>query len=756
MKSKKIATAVLAGVLAVTSVIAGTSAFNASTTSTAKNVKLYRFFEAGDDKDEDMYSKGYWAKQGVTYTPVWKSADGYYVEPNYFRTEDGEVAYCVDPLKETPSKVTADGSKLSVEAYRVVKNGYPAKSGSDYGVSDVELEWATTVALKGVVGNGDSYEASDFGTEMLPIGDEANAEKIENVVLKLMDSAKGSDEIDKFDLSADDVEITLNDGTYKVGPYKLDTNLSGKTTYQLEGAPASARIAKEDDGYYVLIDEADVTVESKFTITFTNADKMLAADTYKPASEDEQLMYIYKTVDAVATAEVTVGPLKVVVDDNTQKGIITINKQNESGDAIEGVEFEIYNEAGKKVETITTDKNGKASSSKLALGSYTVKESKAADGYILSQEEIKFTLSEDKKNEVAEVSKTLINKKNSVTITKVISGTTTGLQGAELAIVDANGTTVASGTTDKDGKLTVKCIPAGTYTVKETKAPAGYKLTTDTITFTIDEYGKVTGDTELANTAIVVEIKKVDSDTNKGLEGATIEIKDENNKTVYVGKTNSKGILTVEKLSAGKYTATETAAPSGYKLNETAISFTVDENGKVTGTTTIKNEATKVTITKKDSADNTLLAGAKISVKDSDGNEVASGTTDENGVFEITGLAPGTYIYTETSAPEGYVKTNEKATFTINSKGEDVELTLYNTKLSTTSSTTDSTTESATTTTSTSETTATASTTSATGETIKTGVEESSFNIIPVIILVFAVAGAAGYLVYRKKSSEQK
>lgn len=32
------------------------------------------------------------------------------------------------------------------------------------------------------------------------------------------------------------------------------------------------------------------------------------------------------------------------------------------------------------------------------------------------------------------------------------------------------------GKTDKEGKLTVKYLPAGKYTYKETKAPSGYAL----------------------------------------------------------------------------------------------------------------------------------------------------------------------------------------------------------------------------------------------------------------------------------------
>ena len=58
---------------------------------------------------------------------------------------------------------------------------------------------------------------------------------------------------------------------------------------------------------------------------------------------------------------------KVDKDDNTIK--------------LEGVVFEVYNSSDELVTTVTTDENGKATVSGLALGTYTLKETKAATGY---------------------------------------------------------------------------------------------------------------------------------------------------------------------------------------------------------------------------------------------------------------------------------------------------------------------------------------------------------------------------------------
>lgn len=58
---------------------------------------------------------------------------------------------------------------------------------------------------------------------------------------------------------------------------------------------------------------------------------------------------------------------------------------------------------------------------------------------------------------------------------KYETGTTTALQGAEFTLYDANGGVVATGSTDAYGRIHFQNLGDGTYTLKETKAPAGYE-----------------------------------------------------------------------------------------------------------------------------------------------------------------------------------------------------------------------------------------------------------------------------------------
>lgn len=84
--------------------------------------------------------------------------------------------------------------------------------------------------------------------------------------------------------------------------------------------------------------------------------------------------------------------LKISEDDNLING-------NKKGSPIENVEFEIRKEDGEIVEKIITNKDGIAITCKLEKGVYIVKETKANDDYIITNEEFKLEIIENGKVE---------------------------------------------------------------------------------------------------------------------------------------------------------------------------------------------------------------------------------------------------------------------------------------------------------------------------------------------------------------------
>lgn len=81
-------------------------------------------------------------------------------------------------------------------------------------------------------------------------------------------------------------------------------------------------------------------------------------------------------------------------DTNIEKtgGYLSILKVNPEKQTLAGAEFDIYDSQGILIETIISDENGVAHSSRLVPGEYTVIEAKAPSGYILSKEVYPFVI----------------------------------------------------------------------------------------------------------------------------------------------------------------------------------------------------------------------------------------------------------------------------------------------------------------------------------------------------------------------------
>ncbi|MED1002035.1 SpaA isopeptide-forming pilin-related protein [Bacillus mobilis] len=129
--------------------------------------------------------------------------------------------------------------------------------------------------------------------------------------------------------------------------------------------------------------------------------------------------------------------------------------------------------------------------------------------------------------------------------------------------------------TDKTGKVISKKLEPGKYTLKETKAPKGYKLLKEEIEVTVEENKVVPVIVKNVKELGSLQVVKKDAESRNVLEGAGFRLKNENGQIVGEAKTTNKdGVVTFANLVPGKYTLEETKAPEGYK----AIDVTVEVN----------------------------------------------------------------------------------------------------------------------------------------------------------------------------------
>lgn len=170
-----------------------------------------------------------------------------------------------------------------------------------------------------------------------------------------------------------------------------------------------------------------------------------------------------------------------------------------------------------------------------------------------------------------------------------------------------------------------------------------------------------------------VNIIKKDSATGTALAGATLVLKDSDGKIIDTWVTTTKA-HTIEDLEPGVYTVTETKAPEGYVLNSNPIRFTLVSGGETEKTVSIYNTKEEVKtgtikISKQDITTKKELPGATLTIKDANGEVVASWVSTKEPHY-VTGLTPGKYTLIETSSPSGYGLSDEVIEFTIDKDGK--------------------------------------------------------------------------------------
>ncbi|MED3076453.1 SpaA isopeptide-forming pilin-related protein [Bacillus wiedmannii] len=282
-------------------------------------------------------------------------------------------------------------------------------------------------------------------------------------------------------------------------------------------------------------------------------------------------------VDVAANKTVTVDVLnkKIVEKATGQFEIVKVDAEDKAK-VLSDAEFEVYKD-GKKVETLRTDKTGKVISQKLEPGTYTLKETKAPQGYTLLKEEIEVVV---EANKVVQVQVENAKELGSLQVIKKDAESGKVLEGAEFRLKNENGQVVGEAkTTNKDGVVQFKNLVPGKYTLEETKAPEGYKALE--VTVEVNVVANTVIKQEVLNEKVKekitgqIEIIKVDAnDKDKKLAGAVFEILKDGTK-IDTLTSDENGKATSKELEPGDYILKEVQAPEGYSLSDKEIEFTI-------------------------------------------------------------------------------------------------------------------------------------------------------------------------------------
>jgi len=440
---------------------------------------------------------------------------------------------------------------------------------------------------------------------------------------------------------------------------------------------------------------------------------------------EEMAPYGYlKATDVKFTLEDTAEIQKVEMKDEVPTGLLIINKNGEFLDkvtlldhvkgtvehlfeyvtgSLTDVTFDVfaaedikaadgvsedYFKADEKVGTITTDSNGIAQMGDLPAGKYYVKEVKTAHGYVLDKEPRYVDLSyRDQDTPVITYDEKWQNARQKVKVTvlkkekdteRVLAGGVFGLYTSE-DIKNAKGevllekdSLIEQRVTDEKGQITFTAdLPVdGKYYVKEIFAPDGFVTTEEVQEFTFEYAGEdqaeVSYDFTFENQPTTVELSKTDLTTGKELPGAHLKVTDSDGNTVDEWTSTEESHVIKELVVGKKYTMTETKPADGYVTAE-SITFTVENTAEVQKHE-MKDDVTKVEISKTDITGETEIPGAKLTILDKDDQVVESWTSTEEAHY-IEKLPIGKYTLREEQAPKGYLLTAD-VTFEVKDTGE--------------------------------------------------------------------------------------
>lgn len=370
-----------------------------------------------------------------------------------------------------------------------------------------------------------------------------------------------------------------------------------------------------------------------------------------------------------------------------------------------------------KVAKVITNNEGEAIVQNLPQGRYYIKETISGYGFSLKQESKEVEISYEGqevpvifKNALLEEKRQTIDIKvqniDKETKEKVIGGTYGIYTREEIQYTTINGenktinpnTLITTVKGNENGEIrfskdTNIDLPIGVYYIKEITAPEGYIKTEEELSILAIPNGmeeKIEINLTQEKEKTQLKIKNIGQDAEE-LTGAKIEIQDENQNVILTLNSLEKLNKVEGLITNKKYTLKCVNPASGYVTNED-ISFMLDENGKLQigdqyrapeleNTIVIVSLKTKLNILFKN--DNMFIKGIKFSIKDKEGNIIATTNESTKAIkiaegkegYYVEKIPIGKYVLEQEEIPykKGYV---EKQKVDIEIKDTNIEQTI--------------------------------------------------------------------------------
>ena len=285
------------------------------------------------------------------------------------------------------------------------------------------------------------------------------------------------------------------------------------------------------------------------------------------------------------TVEVNPADTQTLTFYNNPVGGVEILKvdANRTSKRIPNTTFEIRKIDDELIDTITTDKNGRAYLS-LEDGAYYAVEIEAGEGYRLDDTPRYFEV-EDGKTTTLRIENEAFS---GLLIHKVDATTGEGIYGVHFLVYDSNRNPIGEYVSDDRGYVYVEDLTSGRYYVRELENE-GYLVDDELKTVYIRD--GATTEIEWENTPITAQIqiwkKSADDNAINGfpagtpLEGAVFEIYNKANALVDTIESDSRGLAVSKPLPLGRYIVKEVSSPQYYSVSDEEVTVYLEHEGQI-------------------------------------------------------------------------------------------------------------------------------------------------------------------------------